>query len=151
MASTASIAQNIDHIELYVARIGWATGDGDGGTDGPIKTANTAKDGTGTVNTLFTAATNGSIIRRIRFVPVGENVASVARLFINNGGSSGTADNNILWREVSLEATSATEVAAQDELVIHPDLYLPGSYKILVTIGTTVAAGWRVMAEGGDF
>jgi hypothetical protein len=36
-------------------RIGWLQTDGNGGAAGPLKTANTALDGTGTVLTIFTA------------------------------------------------------------------------------------------------
>lgn len=151
MASTSSIPQNIDGVFPYTPKISWATADGDGGSAGPIKTANTAKDGTGTLNLIFTAAANGSTCNRIRAVPVGTNVASVLRVFVNNGSTPTTASNNILWRELTLPATTLTEVAAQTEYVITSPIWLPNTYRLYAVIGTTVAAGWRVMAEGGDY
>jgi hypothetical protein len=151
MASTSTISQNIDPIAPAVPRIGWATSDGDGGTDGPIKTANTAKDGTGTLNLVFTAGANGSILYRIVAVPAGTNVASVMRVFINNGSAPTTADNNILYHEISLAATTLTEVAAQTPVGCTLGVSLPAGYRVYVVIGTTVSAGWRVMAEGGDY
>lgn len=150
MASSLTIAQNVDSVYPYVGRISWASADGDGGAAGPIKTANTAKDGTGIVNTIFTAASNGSVLFKIRFRSAGTNVDSVARIFINNGSTSSTASNNILYDEVSLAATTLTETAAQSNVEWGGSLMLPAGYKILVTIGTTVAAGWRVCGVGGD-
>ena len=48
--------------------------------------SNTAKDGTGTVLTVFTAdSTNGSYLSTLSFRAAGTNVATVARVFINNG------------------------------------------------------------------
>lgn len=151
MASTSTIAQNIDEPLPYRGRVSWASADGDGGTAGPIKTANTAKDGTGIVNTVFTADTNGSILYRIRAIPVGTNVASVLRVFINNGSTNATIANNTPWRELPLPATTLTEADAQFPYELLAGIKLPSGYKIIVTIGTTVAAGWRVMAEGGDY
>lgn len=133
------------------ANTSWSIADGDGGTAGPIKTANTAKDGTGTINTIFTAGANGSNVYFIRFVPQGNNTASVARLFINNGSTHATVANNVPWKEISLPATTLTEVAAHDELVIPCQLFLPAGYKLLATIGTTVADGWRICVEGRDY
>lgn len=151
MASLASINQNVDAINICQGHIEWSVADGDGGAAGPIKTANTAKDGTGTVNTVFTGAVNGSGVRKIRFNAAGTNVASVARIFINNGGAHATPANNILWREISLPATTLTEVAQQLETVLFCDLVLPAGYKLLVVIGTTVSAGWFAIVEAGDY
>ena len=59
-------------------------------------------DGTGTVTTVFTAGSNGSYVQRIVARPAGTNVASVLRVFINNGSASSTNTNNVLFTEVSL-------------------------------------------------
>ena len=61
-----------------------------------ITAANTATDGTGTVYTVFTAGANGSYVRRLLIKPLGTNVATVMRVFVNNGSSQGTAANNVL-------------------------------------------------------
>ena len=117
-----------------------------------LTTANTAKDGTGTVTTIFTAnATNGSLVGRIRVVPAGSNVASVLRIWVNNGSATSTATNNILWRELSLPLTTLTEAAAQDELKIDAGLRLNAGYRLTCAIGTSVSAGWYVSVEGGDY
>lgn len=126
-----------------------------------IATANTAKDGTGTVATIFTAGANGAVVKRVRAIPLGTNTASVLRLFINNGSTNATATNNAYWAQASLPSTTNSEVAgiAPVELPNNATiadttafpLVLPAGYKLNVVIGTTVAAGWAVTAEGGDY
>lgn len=82
------MAGNTTPIASRVGVNGWSIGDGNAGTTGPIKTANTAKDGTGVVTTIFTAdATNGGRVERVRARACGTNTASVLRVFINNGTS----------------------------------------------------------------
>lgn len=126
-----------------------------------VATANTAKDGTGTVVTVFTAGANGSRVEKIRFRALGTNVATVARIFINNGSTNATAGNNVLFAEMTLAATTLSEVAAlalaeiPNQLTV-PDgtgfpMVLPMGYKLNVTIGTTVAAGYAITAVGGDY
>lgn len=116
-----------------------------------ITTANTAKDGTGTVLTVYTAGANGSYVQRVRFRPSGTAVQTVARLFINNGSTNATAANNILFDEITLSAITLSETAAQPSFEIPLNFALPAGYKLNITIGTTVAAGWYVSAIGGDY
>ena len=117
-----------------------------------VATANTAKDGTGTVLTVFTAdATNGGYVQRIRFRAAGTNIATVARVFINNGSTNTTALNNILWDEITLSATTLSEVAALATYELPLNFALPAGYKLNVTVGTTVAAGYYVTVIGGKY
>ena len=116
-----------------------------------VTTANTAKDGTGTVLTVWTAGTNGSYIQRVRFRPSGTSVQTVARLFINNGSTNATAANNILFDEITLSAITVSETAAQPSFEIPMNFAIPAGYVLNITIGTTVAAGWYVSAIGGDY
>jgi hypothetical protein len=116
-----------------------------------LTTANTAKDGTGTVLTVFTAGANGSYVQRIRFRPAGTNVQTVARVFINNGSTNATAANNILWDEITIAATSISETTAQSTFEIPLNYALPAGYVLNVTIGTTIAAGLYVSVIGGDY
>lgn len=125
---------------------------------GTITTANTAKDGTGTVVTLLTAGANGARVERIRAKALGTNVATVLRIFVNNGGTNATATNNALIAEVTLPATTLSEVAAltQQELPNTTDttafpIVLPPGYVLNATIGTTVAAGYALSAIGGTY
>lgn len=115
-------------------------------------TANTTKTlAAGTNFFCFSAGTNGSFVQRIRFRTLGTNVASVARIWINNGNTTATASNNTLWDEISLPATTVTETAAQSNYELPLNFALPPSYTIYVTLGTAVAAGWDVIVIGGDY
>lgn len=116
-----------------------------------IATANTAVNGTGTAVTVFTAGAEGSRVEKIRFRGLGTNVATVARIFINNGSTNATAANNILYEEITLPITTISQVAQLLNQEIILNLVLPLGYKINVTIGTTVAAGYAITCVGGNY
>lgn len=138
------MAQNTQPIFTKTPKINWGTT--------KITTANTAKDGTGTVLTVFTAdATNGSYLSSISFRAAGTNIATVARIFINNGSDPTTASNNVLFNEITLTATTLSEVTATSNYVLPMNIALPAGYVINVTLGTTVAAGYYVSTVGGDY
>lgn len=135
-------APNFDPIYSRVGDIQWGT----------IATANTAKDGTGTVVTIFTAdSTNGGFVEKIKARATGTNTASVLRVFINNGSASSTATNNTLYTEKTLPATTLSEVAELADVEITLNIMLPPGYKLNCTIGTTVAAGYALTAVGGKY
>jgi hypothetical protein len=119
--------------------------------------ANTAFDGTGTVITAYTAGTNGSAPKGLRFLPQGgagnNNVATVARIFVNNGSTQSTATNNLFIGEVSLPSTtgSATAALSPVEFPFPPGFALPNGYKINWCLGTAVATGYWAVCYGGDF
>ena len=126
-----------------------------------LTTSNTAKDGTGTVATVFTAGSSGARIDQIKVRALGTNVATVLRFFVNNGSTNATAANNSLVHEVTIAATTLSETAAlvDNDITIAknttetavPIPYLPAGYKLNVTIGTTVAAGVQVTVHGADY
>jgi hypothetical protein len=118
----------------------------------PITTANTAKDGTGTVITVFTAdATNGGFVQKLIARPIGTNVATVLRVFLNNGSSNATAANNSLIAEMTLPATTLSEVAAQPDFALPLNIAIPPGYKLNCTLGTSVAVGHQLTAVGGAY
>ena len=120
-----------------------------------LTAANTAKDGTGTVATIFTgnAAGNnaGNFVQKLLARPLGTNVATVLRLFINNGSANTTALNNSLIAEMTLPTTTLSEVAAQPDYVLPLNFVVPAGYKLNATLGTTVAAGFTLTAIGGEY
>lgn len=128
---------------------------------GNILTANTAKDGSGAVVTVFTAGPNGSKIDQIKVRALGTNIATVLRFFVNNGASNATAANNSLAHETTIAATALSEVAALTDIDVTipkntsetacPIPYLPAGYKINVTIGTAVAAGLQISVYGANY
>lgn len=126
--------------------------------DVPVGTTTLATVGTadytgvGSQNvTVFTAQTNGSFIQRLRFKAIGTNAATVARIYINNGSSQGTAANNQFYGEISLPATTASTTSATSDVDYPMNFALPPGYTILVGLGATVSAGWVVTAIGGDY
>src|SRR5215217_310570 len=96
---------------------------------------------------IFTAdATNGGYLQKLKFrsAPGGTTSATVARIWINNGASPGTATNSNLYDEITLPATanSATLATAGQELLLN--LPMPAGYRIYLTIHTASATGWMV-------
>jgi len=117
-----------------------------------VTAANTAADGTGTVTTIFTAdATNGGFVGLIKLKPLGTNVASVARFFVNNGSTNAFATNNVLIGEITLPATTVSQTAALIELGYLVNQGIQSGYKINMTIGTAVAAGWIASVDAGSY
>jgi hypothetical protein len=114
-------------------------------------TANNVYDGTGTVGTCFTAGANGSYVGFIKLKPLGTNVASVARFWVNNGLTNATAANNYLIAEAALSATTAVANGSLIELTIPMNMAIEAGYKINFALGTTVAAGWQATVVGGDY
>jgi hypothetical protein len=146
------MAQNTNPIFTLVPDIQWgSTDDNSAATAGPILSANTAMDGTGYVTTVFTAGSNGSYLQRLTARPVGTNIATVLRVFLNNGSSNGTQANNVLIAELTLPASSANAAGALTGSEINLNYAIPGGYKINVTLGTAVATGYRVCVIGGDY
>jgi hypothetical protein len=117
-------------------------------------TANTTKDlSSGTIFQVFSAGTNGGYVQRMRFRTLGTNsAASVGRVWINNGQTTATASNNVLWDEITLPATTVSEVAAQSTYELPLNFALPPGYIIYFTLGTAPnAAGWSVTIIGGEY
>lgn len=116
-----------------------------------ITAANTAKDGTGTVLTTFTAGADGAFVQRIRFRAAGTNVATVARVFINNGSTNATPANNILWDEITLSATTLSETSALSTYELPLNFGIQASHTLHVTLGTAVSAGYYVTVIGASY
>jgi len=121
--------------------------------NGTVATANTLKDGTGaSVVVAFTSdATNGGWVERIRFKAAGTNIATVARVWINNGNTITTGNNNILYDELTLPATTLSETAALPTYELPLNFALPPGYKIATCVATTVSAGYYVSVIGGKY
>lgn len=106
----------------------------------------------GTVYLIFTSdATNGGRVEKVIIMPLGTNVATVLRLWINNGAVTTTAANNTQARDITLPATTVSQVAAIGALEIPVNIALAIGYALYATIGTTIAAGVDVVAIGGKY
>ena len=102
---------------------------------------------------VFTAdAVEGGYVQRLRLRALGTNVATVLRIYINNGGVATTAANNTYIDEIALPATTASAVALTGpSLARILNLRLPLGFRIVVGLATAVAAGWKVTAEGAKY
>lgn len=70
-----------------------------------VSTANTARDGTGTLATVITAGSSGSRIDDLSVVAVTTTTAGMVRLFLHDGTSAR------LWKEIAVSAiTPSTTV-----------------------------------------
>lgn len=117
-----------------------------------ITAANTTKDLTsGTITLIFTAGADGAFINSIVGQPHGTNVASLARVFINNGSATGTAANNTYYGQIGLPAITNSESAEVPNVNFPMNIGLPPGYTIYITLATAVAAGWQFTAVGGDY
>lgn len=115
-----------------------------------ISTANTNRDGTGTIVTVFTAGSNGSRIERVVVEATGTTTAGMVRLFINDGS------NSRLYYELPIAAVtpSGTTAAANASVstVSAPSMMpivLPSGFSLRAA--TNNAETFNVIAIGGDF
>lgn len=114
-----------------------------------IATANTNRDGTGTLGDVVTGGTNGTRIDKIVIEAIGTTTAGMVRLYINDG------TNTRLWQEVMVAAlTPSGTVQAFRALILTPDpqsplLVLPVSY--VLRASTVAAESFDVSAHGGNF
>lgn len=127
------------------------------GTPGSLTAANTAMDGTGATGRLllFTAGASGSLLPSIRFMHLGTNVATLCRVFLNNGSDPATPGNNTLIGEKAIAANTVSQTAKSIQYDLELDLIMKGGgspARIYVTLATAVAAGIQITPiNGGDF
>ncbi len=121
---------------------------------GTIATGNTALDGTGTSLSLYPAVAvraKGLCIRHL-----GSNVQTVLRAYLNkNNGNAASAADNVLIGELTILANTLIQTAQSIQYVLplgidYNGLILKSTEAIIVTIGTTVAAGLAVTLEAED-
>jgi len=139
------MAANTSPIFPLTPRISWVNAAG--------LTANTTTDLTAGTNysSGFTAGTNGSRVDFVRSRALGTNVATVCRVWVNNGSSTGTAANNTLFYERTLAATTVSQVAELADIIIPINIVLPSGYILYFTFGTAIAAGVDLTTVGGDY
>lgn len=115
---------------------------------GSLATANTNRDGSGTIATIWTAGSNGSRIDHIDVAAYGTTTAGVVRLYIHDGSTA------YLWKELLVTAvTPSATVAVWSGSVdcSQPQnlLVLQSGYSLRAS--THNAENFRVAAVGGDF
>lgn len=93
-----------------------------------ISTANTNRDGTGTLVDVMTGASTGTRIDDIEIVATGATTAGVVRLFLNDG------TNSRLWKEILVSAITPSTTTA---------VY---SYSIRDAALILASASWKLQA-----
>lgn len=112
-----------------------------------VSTANTNRDGTGTIGTLYTAGANGSRVHKITVKATDTTTAGMIRFFLHNGSAY------FLYLEIAVNPI--TPSASQEAFGAIYDLFgenaivIPSGWSIRVS--TNNAENFNVIAEGGDF
>lgn len=110
-----------------------------------ISTANTNRDGTGTITSVFTAGANGSRVERIEIKANATTTAGMVRLFRKKGAGAWK-----LWREYAITvvtpSASAVTFSALDDVIAEIL-----SSDIQIGASTHNAEGFEVHISGGDF
>jgi hypothetical protein len=147
------MAQNTNPIFPLIPVNSWVSGTAaTAGTPG--LTANTTTDLTaGTIyGPIFTAdATDGSRLDFIKVRSLGTNVATVIRIWINNGSLTTIAANNALYLERTLSSTTVSQTTELPDIILPLNISLAPGYRVYATFGTAVAAGFHLTAIGGDY
>lgn len=121
-----------------------------------LTTANTTKDGstlTVASHLIFAApAAEGAFLESIRLKALGTNIATLLRLFLTSStsGDPSTAANNGPLEEWVLPATTTSETAIMQTVDVPINKIIPAGYRVFGCVATTVAAGWKATAFGGD-
>lgn len=144
------------NIDPIFSIAGDVTTNGSTGMASLITAAANDTTGAGANNVLvFTAGSNGSYVQRLRFkagtAPSTNNVATVARIFINNGSTNTTASNNTLYDEIALPATTTSATAGTPTIDLPMNIALPAGFRIYVGLGTAVSGGWMVTPVAGKY
>lgn len=111
-------------------------------------TANTARDGTGTIATLLTGSANGTIVDMVRIVATGTTTAGVVRLFISTDGGT----NKRLVKEnlvTAITPGASTEVFYIEYVPTRPLVLKDASSVLYVSTHNTET--FNVFAFGGNY
>lgn len=114
-----------------------------------ISTANTNRDGTGTIGTVLSAGASGSRVRGLAVKATGTTTAGMVRIYLHDGTTAR------LWREIPVSAItpSATveSFGAYLNEATNPELFplaLPSGWSLRAS--THNAESFNVAAEGPD-
>jgi hypothetical protein len=110
-----------------------------------VSTANTNRNGTGTIVTVFTAGSNGSRIDDIYITATGTTTAGVVRLFLNDG------TNTYLFEEILVTAiTPSTTVQVFQFVQLNLGLILANGWSLRASTNNAETFNIQV-TRAGDF
>jgi len=107
-------------------------------------TANTNRDGTGALSTIFTPGANGAMIERLQAKATGTTTAGMVRFYLHDGV------NFRLWKEIVVSAITPTASVKtwEGESVYDPPYFLPPGWTIRG--GPHNAEQFDLLVYGGD-
>jgi len=110
-----------------------------------VSTANTARDGTGTVATVLTAGSSGTQIREIDLKGLGTTAAGLIVLYVYNGTTFTPLT------EVAVTAiTASTTTASYSSSVRFDNLFLPNGWSLVASVTVAQSPAIAVTALGAD-
>lgn len=115
-----------------------------------ISTANTARDGTGTIGTVFSAGASGSRIDKVIVKATGTTTAGVVRLFIHDGSNARLFDEIVIAAITpSATVTAFQNTLASNQITFELPIVMPTGYSLRAS--TEKAETFNIIAFGGDF
>jgi hypothetical protein len=111
---------------------------------GALATANTKRDGTDTIVTVFTAGASGSKIEEVRITPAATTTAGMVRLYLYDGSTY-----YLLSEHAIAAKTLSATVGATTTTLNYDNLLLPSGWSLRAS--TEKSEAIKVFAFGGDF
>jgi hypothetical protein len=110
-----------------------------------VTTANTLRDGTGTLATIFTAGASGSRIDDIYMVATGTTTANVIRFFIHDGTNA-----RLLSETIVSIVTPSTALPVWSSSLLNQAIVLPSGFSLRASTNNTETYNILV-TRAGDF
>lgn len=113
---------------------------------GSVSTANTNRDGTGTIETIFSAGTSGSIVTRITIQATGDPADGIVTIFLHDGTTAQLFDE---FDSGDPAAASNTVVGWRSDRTY--DLVLPNGWSVRAACTVAPTSGvFKVFVHGAD-
>lgn len=113
-----------------------------------VSTANTARDGSGTIETIFTAGSNGSRVEEIVLKATADPADSTVVIFLHDGSNYFVFDEF----DIGNPAAASTTVESYRTSRTYENLVLANGWSIRASITVALTSGViNVFCLGGDF
>lgn len=113
-----------------------------------VSTANTNRDGTGTIVDAFTAGSDGALVKRVVLKATGDPADSVVTMFIHDGTAYRLYDEFDLGNPAAASTTVEGYRVARE----YEDLILEAGMKIAFAITVALSSGViNAFVHAGDF
>lgn len=113
-----------------------------------VSTANTARDGSGTIETIFTAGSSGSRVEEIVLKATADPADSTVVIFLHDGSNYFVYDEF----DIGNPAAASTTVESYRTSRTYENLVLPSGWSVRASITVALTSGViNVFCFGGDF